>query len=302
MKYKNVIYKEDGSIGRIIFNRPEKHNALSIELIDEMHRALDQAEMNDNIKVVIFSGAGPSFCSGHDLNQIGFQYGWEEQKTGEKVKTPSQRVRLHFDRENLCEKLRRIFLFPKVTIAQIHGYCIAEGFYTVSLCDLAIAAKDAQMARSEQAFGFGGMGPDFPILVINIGLKRAMEILLTGRYVTGEEAERIGLVNKAVAPERLEQEVENLAQQVCLLSADGIAIAKAERHLNYQAMGLLAGFTHDYVTHTLGTNVHLEPGEFNLLRERRERGLTDAIRLRNERLRRISSQLGDDESEQAGAK
>ena len=302
MKYKNIIYKEEGSIARIIFNRPEKHNALSIELIEEMHSALDQAEMNGNIKVVIFSGAGPSFCSGHDLSQVGFQYGWEEPKPGEKVRPPSQRVRLHFDRENLCEKLRRIFLFPKITIAQVHGYCIAEGFYTVSLCDLAIAAKDAQLARSEQVLGFGGMGPDFPILVINIGLKRALEILLTGRYVTGEEAERIGLVNKAVAPERLEREVEKLAQQVCLLSADGIAIAKAERHLNYEAMGLLTGFTHDYVTHTLGTNVRLEPGEFNLLRERRDKGLTEAIRERNERLRQISSQLGDDESEQAGTK
>ena len=150
MEYKNIIYREDGNIARLIFNRPEKHNALSILLVDEMHDALSQAERNDDIKVLIFSGAGPSFCSGHDLNEVGFHYGWKEPRPGEKAARPSQRVRLSFDRENICERLRRIFLFPNITIAQVHGTCIGEGFYMVSLCDLAIAATDTRFARIEQ--------------------------------------------------------------------------------------------------------------------------------------------------------
>jgi len=230
---------------------------------------------------VIFSGAGPSFCSGHDLSQVGFQYGWKEPKPGEKVKPPSQRARLSFDRLNVSERLRRIFLFPKVTIAQVHGYCIAEGFYTVSLCDLAIASKDAQFARLEQRLGFGGSGPDFPILVMTVGLKRAMEILLTGRYLSGEEAEAIGLVNRAVPRNELEQETEQLAQQISLLSADGIAIAKAERQMHYDSMGLTAGLSFSYVAHTLATNIRLDPGEYNFFKERRDKGVTTAIHKRD---------------------
>ncbi|UCG63543.1 MAG: enoyl-CoA hydratase/isomerase family protein [Deltaproteobacteria bacterium] len=281
MGYINIIYKENGSVARIVLNRPGKHNALSNDLVDEMHRALDEAESNDAIKVVVFSGAGPSFCSGHDLSEVAFQYGWKEPKPGEKPKRPSQRVRLGFDRKNLCERLRRIFLFPKITIAQVHGNCVGEGFYTVSLCDLAIAAKNAKLARLEQRLGFGGMGPDFPILVMTIGLKRTMEILLTGRPLSGEEAEAIGFVNKAVPEEDLEQEVEKLAENLSLFSADGIAIAKAERHLNFEAMGMTAGFAHDYVTHTLATNFKLEPGEYNFLKERRDKGVTAAIHKRD---------------------
>lgn len=281
MKYKNIIYRVQGRIAQIVLNRPEKHNALSNELIEELHRALDEAESNDSVKVLILSGAGPSFCSGHDLSQVGFQYGWKEPKLGENVKPPSQRARLNFDRVNICERLRRIFLFPKVTIAQVHGYCIAEGFYTVSLCDLAIASKDAQFARLEQRLGFGGSGPDFPILVMTIGLKRTMEILLTGKYLSGEEAAAIGLVNKAVPRDELEGEVEKLAQKISLLSADGIAIAKAERQMHYEAMGLTSGFSHAYVAHTLATNIKLDPDEFNFFKERRDKGLTEAIHKRN---------------------
>lgn len=281
MEYKNIVYKENGSVARVVLNRPGKHNALSNDLVDEMHRALDEVERNDSIKVVIFSGAGPSFCSGHDLSQVGFQYGWKEPKPGEKVKPPSQRARLSFDRLNVSERLRRIFLFPKVTIAQVHGYCIAEGFYTVSLCDLAIASKDAQFARLEQRLGFGGSGPDFPILVMTVGLKRAMEILLTGRYLSGDEAAAIGLVNRAVPRNELEQETEQLAQQVSLLSADGIAISKAERQMHYEAMGLTAGLSFGYVAHTLATNIKLDPGEYNFFKERRDKGVTTAIHKRD---------------------
>lgn len=281
MKYKNIIYRKRGRIAQIVLNRPEKHNAFSNDLVEELHRALDEAESNDRVKVLILSGAGPSFCSGHDLSQVGFQYGWKEPKPGEKAKPPSQRARLSFDRLNISERLRRIFLFPKVTIAQVHGYCIAEGFYTVSLCDLSIASNDAKFARLEQRMGFGGSGPDFPILVMTIGLKRAMEILLTGRYLSGEEAAAIGLVNKAVPRNELEEEVESLAQQISLLSADGIAIAKAERQMHYEAMGLTSGFSHTYVTHTLATNIKLDPDEFNFFRERRDRGVAEAIHKRN---------------------
>jgi enoyl-CoA hydratase len=288
VEYKNIIYKEDEAIARIIFNRPEKHNALSNELIDEMHDAIGQTERNDDIKVLIFSGNGPSFCAGHDLTQIGRQYGWKEPKPGEKVRPPSQRVRLRFDRESLYEKLNKIFLLPKVTIAQVHGYCIAEGFYTVSLCDLAIADINTKFARSEQMLGPAATGPDFPILAMNVGLKKTMEILLTGRYLTGEEAEKIGLVNKAVPHEQLESEVENMARSICKLSADGIAVGKAGLMLNYKDMGLTAGIINNYITHTLGTNIRLEPGEFNLFKERRDKGLTQAIRDRNERLREAS--------------
>jgi enoyl-CoA hydratase len=181
------------------------------------------------------------------------------------------------------ESLRRIFLLDKITIAQVHGYCIGGGLYMSLCCDLTIAAEDAKIGHSEQRLGFSGAMYVFPIEVMLIGQKRARELLLTGKLIDGKEAERIGLVNQVVAADQLEAETRKLAKSMTLLPRDGIAIGKATARLAYDSMGLSSAFGQGYLGHTMFTNTRFEPGEYNFIKRRRDVGLREAVKERDAR-------------------
>jgi enoyl-CoA hydratase len=273
-EYKTVIYEKEGSIARITLNRPEKLNAWDFPgqggMFDEYHMALTEAEEDDDIKVVIIKGAGRSFSAGHDLTTVGYVYGMGTGKPGER--RASQRIRLKVDRRWI-DGWQRLFYFPKVTICQVHGYCIGEGLVQVEMCDIAIAAEDAQLGHTEQRLGFGGAGGgDIAHLMLAVGIKRARELLLTGRLIDGKEAERIGLVAKAVPANKLEEEVESYARAMTLLPRDGIAIGKAFTHLVYDSLGLTNSFISGYIGHSMFTNLRWEPDEYNFFKERRDKG------------------------------
>ena len=278
-RYKTVLYEKSGHIARITLNLPEKRNTLDFRgqggITDDLHAAFTEAEEDDEIKVVILKGAGPDFCAGHDLSGVGFVYGMKDK--GERI---SQRVRYKWDRRHFDEHLRRIFLFPKIIVAQVHGHCLGEGSILVECCDMAIAAEDAQFGHPE--VWLGGVGVSLmPIVIATVGLKRAMDLLTTGRRIDGREAERIGLVNKAVPSDKLEEEVDKLAETLARLPADGIAIGKALRHMAYEAMGLTSSFTQQGIFHTWATNIHWEKDEYNFFKARRDKGVKEAYRGRN---------------------
>jgi len=165
-----------------------------------------------------------------------------------------------------------ILLHPRVTIAQVHGYCIGEGMLIMEHCDMAIVAEDAHLSHAEQRLGFAGSGAPLIPLFQTVGYKKARWMLLTGEAISGVEAERIGLATKAVPPDKLEEETERIAKQVCLLPKDGIAIGKASNHLICDILGLTKGWAQGYVTHTLFTNLRYEPEEFVFLKERKDKG------------------------------
>ena len=285
MEKEPVIYEkeefEEGAVATITLNRPETLNAMDYELTEALLRALSQAEEDDDVKAVIIKGAGRAFSSGYDLSRVYYVYGGTDGRE-EKPRRPSQRARLKYDRWR-SETLRRILLCSKVTIAQVHGYCIGGGLYTVLCCDLAIAAEDAQIGHLEQRLVFAGAMYVLPIEIIHIGPKKCRELLLTGKLIDGKEAERIGLVNKAVPADRLDEETKKLAKAMTLLPRDGIAIGKASIHLAYDALGLSSSFSQGYVEHTLATNIRFEPGEFNFLKARRDMGVREAIKARDKR-------------------
>lgn len=275
MDYQYVIYEKEGNIVRLTLNRPEKLNAFDFPrqggLLDDFYAALAEAEDDDEVKVIVIKGAGRAFCAGHDLNTVGFVYGMGTGKPDER--RASQRARLNVDRNWIWNHHLRLFYCPKVTIAQVHGYCIGEGLMLVEECDLAVAAEDAQIGHTEQRLGFAGSGVSTMLhLMLQVGMKRARELLLTGRLLSGREAADIGLVNKAVPAEGLEEEVETLAKAICLLPADGIAIGKAFTHLAYDTLGLTSSFIQGYIGHTLFTNLRWEPEEYNFFKERRGKG------------------------------
>jgi len=286
MSSKTLIYDkedfEEGSMVTLTMNKPETLNALNIEFSREIDDAITEVEQDDDVKVVVFKGAGKSFSCGYDLGRVYFVYGGGSGKPEDKSRRPSQRSRLAYDRWR-SDSLRRIFLLDKITIAQVHGYCIGGGLYMSLCCDMTIAAEDAKIGHSEQRLGFSGAMYVFPLEVALIGQKRARELLLTGKLIDGKEAERIGLVNQVVPADQLETETRKLARSMTLLPRDGIAIGKATARLAYDSMGLSSAFGQGYLGHTLFTNIRYEPGEFNFIKRRRDVGMREAVKERDER-------------------
>jgi enoyl-CoA hydratase len=286
MSSETLIYEkedfEEGSMVTITMNKPETLNALNIEFSREIDDAFTEVEHDDDVKVVVIKGAGKAFSAGYDLGRVYFVYGGGTGKPEDKTRRPSQRSRLAYDRWR-SESLRRIFLLDKITIAQVHGYCIGGGLYMSLCCDMTIAAEDAKIGHSEQRLGFSGTMYVFPIEVALIGQKRARELLLTGKLIDGTEAERIGLVNQVVPADQLEAETRKLARSMTLLPRDGIAIGKATARLAYDSMGLSSAFGQGYMGHTLFTNIRYEPGEFNFIKRRRDVGMREAFKERDAR-------------------
>jgi enoyl-CoA hydratase len=275
MKYENIIYEKSDYIARITLNRPKTLNAMCPELNDEISKAITEANEDDEVKVIIFKGAGRAFCAGADLSGVGFVYGWKEPKHGEKVRRPSQRVRLHFDRRTFWEQCQQLLLCQKLTIAQAHGYLLGAGMDFFLNCDLLIASEDCKLGHVEERLGMAGISIS-PMTVLRCGLTHALELCITGKMIDGKEACQVGLVNRAVPADKLEAEVNELAEGLARFPRDGIAIGKTSRHFLYDIMGITKGLTHTYIMHTMGTNISFEPDEFNFFKERRDKGVKDA--------------------------
>jgi len=290
LAYKKVIYEKEGEISRITLNRPEKLNTFGFaedrvdwegrQLMADLMAALDEAELDDKIKVVIIKGAGRAFSAGFDISRVYHVYEDFDEEPGKR--RPSQRSRLWLDRK-WTEGNQRILLFPKVTVAQVHGHCIGEGATIAEQCDITIVADDAHISHAEQRLGFAGSGENLVALFQMVGYKRARELVLTGRAIDGKEAERIGWATKSVPYDNLEEEVYKVAKEICLLPHDGIAIGKASNHQILDILGITQGWLHAYITHTLFTNLRFESNEYNFIRQRKDEGTRAGIHKRDDR-------------------
>ena len=288
MEYKYVLYEKAGEIAKVTLNRPDKLNVIDFPgdggIFDDFMAALDEAADDDELKVVIIKGAGRAFCAGHDLNRIYRVYEEKDKEPGKR--RPSQRARLNTDRKWL-EGHQKILLFPKVTIAQVHGHCIGEGAAIAEACDITLVADDAHISHAEQRLGFAGSGLNLLPLFQMIGYKKARELVLTGRAMDGVEAERIGWATKSVPFNQLEEEVNSMAKEIALLPYDGLAIGKASNHLILDTLGLTQGWLHGYLTHTLFTNLRFEAGEYNFVKQRKSEGTRTGVHKRDDRYLKI---------------
>ena len=284
MDYKYIIYEKDNAIVKITLNRPDNLNAMDFPgdggIYDQFMDALEVAANDDDIKVTIIKANGRSFCAGHDLSRIYKVY--EEQDAEPGKRRPSQRARLRIDRKWL-EGHQKILLFPKITIAQVHGHCIGEGAVISEMCDITIVADDAHISHAEQRLGFAGSGINLLPLFQMLGYKKARWMCLSGDAINGTEAERIGWATKSVPPDKLEEETQKVAERMTLLPKDGIMIGKASNQWIYDIIGLNAGLSQAFITHTLFTNLRFEPGESNFVKNRKEGGTRDGIHKRDDR-------------------
>ncbi len=275
MEYETVLYNKEGQVAYITLNRPERLNAVSPELVRDWSAALTEAEDDDEVKVIVFKGAGRAFSAGADLTGVGFVYGMKEPKPGEKGGRVPLRVKLKFDRNLFLEFHRKVLFCPKLTIAQMHKYCLGIAFNIVLHCDLLLASDDCKLGHVEERLGQGGMTIS-PIMVLRCGLTRAMDLCLTGKMITGKQAADYNLINRAVPEDILDEEVRELANGLALYPKDGIAIGKAARHMLYQTMGVEKGLVDHFIMHTLQTNKVYDPGESNFFKQRRDKGVREA--------------------------
>ncbi len=231
-----VLLDRDGPIGWLTLNRPEKRNALSLELMGDMQNKLNLVAQKKNIRVIVIRGNGPAFCAGHDLNEMtGVDYDIH-----------------HFNKIfSVCAKMMQTLQdLPQPVIAQVHGIATAAGCQLVAACDLAIAETNAQFATPGVKIGLFCSTPAVP-LVRAIGRRRAMEMLLSGRFVSAQEAERFGLVNRVVDPDTLAERTRDWAMDIAQFSRDTIAFGK---QAFYRQIALTEAAAYDFVTHAMAIN------------------------------------------------
>jgi enoyl-CoA hydratase len=274
-----LLYQKRDGKAYITFNRPEKRNALTYAAFDRLMACIADAEEDDDIRVVILKGAGDHFSSGHDLAEIGTEYGFDSSGKGRR---PSQRARLNFDRKHL-NQFRDLFYCSKPTMALVRGTCVGAGLHIVEACDLAIASDAARIGHPEQKAGLAGAAYMTAWNILAAGPKKARELLLIADMLKPEEAVEMGLVNKIVPDAELEAEGEIWAERIVKLPRDAIAFGKAAMNLALDSLGMTSQFAHGYVVHALSTNIRYEGDEYNFMKKRRDEGVRNATHGREQR-------------------
>jgi enoyl-CoA hydratase/carnithine racemase len=219
-----VVTEDRGSVRHVVLNRPEKRNAMNQELLRELARALRAAAAEESVHCVVLRGEGPVFSAGVDLGELASFAGEAS------VLRPFRGVFLEC--ANLCEEM------AKPVVCQIHRACVGGALEVALGCDLRVASSDAQLGLPEVRFGLipdVGGSTRLPAVV---GLGRAKELIMTARLIDAAEAERIGLVNRVVAPEELEQATQTLVD--ALLSNSPVAVGRAKRVIDAAARPALS--------------------------------------------------------------
>ncbi|MDY6951806.1 MAG: enoyl-CoA hydratase [Thermodesulfobacteriota bacterium] len=234
----------EGAIGTITLNRPGKRNALSLELLEELNTLLMAVGKNKEVRAVIVKGEGKVFCAGHDISQL------------------VGRDMTHFQAifHTCIVVMKKIQDLPQPVIAQVHGVATAAGCQLVAACDLAVAEDGALFGTPGVKIGLFCTTPGVP-LVRAIGRKRALEMLLTGRMISAEEAAQYGLINKVVPKEELAKETKALAHTIAQASPLTVSMGK---EAFYTHVNLADAQAYDYAKQEMVANLFAEDAQEGL--------------------------------------
>ena len=209
MTDNTIIQTRNEGIAVLTLNNPDRRNVLSLEVLEALQDALDSISKDRDIRVVIIKSLGPVFSSGHDLRQL--------------INGSVESQELLF---SACTRvMTSIRKLPQPVIAQIKGLATAAGCQLVATCDLAIASEDSSFATPGVQIGLFCTTPGVAVSRV-IGAKRSMEMLLTGQPISADYAAEIGLINRVVSPDDLEQNVLNLARQIGGASSSTVVLGK----------------------------------------------------------------------------
>jgi enoyl-CoA hydratase len=219
-----VLYATEGPVATITLNRPDKRNAQNTALLEDLDRALDLADADDDVRVVVLAAAGDHFSSGHDLSGVVDESQADEWRHARET----AEGKLRHEEVMYYDKTVRIRDFRKPTIAAVQGACVAAGVMTALACDLVVAADDAWFANPVGRMS--GVGVEVLVEPYAMGFRQAKDFLLTGRKVGAEEALQLGMVNRVVPRADLATAAADLARTVAKVPS--ITAQMIKRSLN----------------------------------------------------------------------
>jgi len=229
MAEKDILYNKEDGIGIITLNRPERMNAVTQEMLTDLHNKAADIIEDDEVRAMIITGAGRAFCAGTDVSSLG--------RSEQETDVARQRRERETSRASLPESPLPRWTFariPKPTIAAVNGAAVGMGAEWVAQCDIRIASENA---RFGWVFSMRGLTPDTGagpyLLPYIVGLSKALELMYSGEIIDAREAERIGLVTKVVPPEELMTAAKEMAVRV----SQGAPLAlKGVKELTYGSM------------------------------------------------------------------
>ncbi len=212
MAYQDVLYEVEKGVAKIVINRPDALNALTPSLLSELHTAVDEAGKDDQVGVIVLTGAGRAFCAGVDLKALDKPAGAD---VGDDLNNAAR------DLQSAIEDV------PKPVIGMVNGFCLTGGLELALACDFIVAADEAKFGDTHTRWGLRctwGMSRRLPE---RVGDAKARELTYTAEMISGSEAARIGLANKSVPVSDLERTVKEIAEKIVGNSADAVAAHKA---------------------------------------------------------------------------
>jgi enoyl-CoA hydratase/carnithine racemase len=232
MGYQTILVERRGAVELVTMNRPEVRNAQNTALLNELHEALQIADGDPEVNVIVIAGAGPHFSAGHDLKAYVGEAPSDEWH--EKRKTPEGKF--EHERKMYFEKSLAIRDLTKPTIAMVQGKCVAAGMMVAGMCDLIVASDDAVFQNP--VLRMTGAGVETLVEIADMSPRQAKEFLWTGDEIGASEALRLGLVNRVVPRDELEEETLALAERIAKVPP--VTVQNVKRSINHAQD--LAGF------------------------------------------------------------
>ena len=261
--FEAVRYAVDGAVATITLNRPDVANAQNSRMIDELDAAFDRADADDGVRVVILAAAGKHFSSGHDLKAL--VAGDDADPWVARRETPEGKF--EHERTMYFERCLRIHDFRKPTIAAVQGSCVAAGLMLAAMCDLIVAADDAEF--SNPVLRLTGAGVELLVEPWELGIRKAKEFLFTGDTIDAQEAWRLGLVNRVVPRAELESRTRELAERVALVPPVTAQTVKDTLNQTATLMGKRDALKYHFMAHHW---VHNSATALNALAARKAKG------------------------------
>jgi enoyl-CoA hydratase len=272
--FDNLLYAIDERICTITLNRPDKLNAMSRSLLDELEVAFSAAKADASVSVVLLKGAGRAFCAGYDLAPDD----WILSQYGADFEGPVDAVIDRDDVTEILERWLRLWKFPKPIIAQVQGACLSGAGELLGVADIVVAGEGAKFGHpAGRDLGIPVTLSFWPML---IGMRKTKELLFTSRLISGTEAERIGLVNQVVPDADLEDAALEMARDVARTADVGLRMSKLATNRWFENMGLMASC---YSTADLDTFFHQSSTYVDFFSAVRERGMATALQERAEK-------------------
>jgi enoyl-CoA hydratase len=265
-------------------NRPEKLNAISEELRDELEGVLRELSPGDDVRVIRLRGAGRGFSSGYDLSSAASVYSLpkvaREPIAGQPPPAALGEAQISIDRERVRSSIERwlwMWNYRKPIVGQVHGFCLGGGLDLLGACDITFAADDALFGHAA-ARGLG-IPPTLGHLPLKIGAAKTKELLFTGDSIDGREAERLGLVNHAVPLAELDDRTRAFCQRVALMPLDALTLHKHVTNRWLEIMGLRLAVLEGAEFNSI---FHLAPASVEFGRILQAEGLQAALAWRDE--------------------